>query len=382
MFYDCDGLTSVTIPDRVTSIGKMAFYFCSSLAGITTPISVTSIGDYAFEYCSNLKCVFYKGSEDDWSNISIGGNNDILKNANIHYNSTENDGYIPEIIQPSCEKEGYTIYKCSVCENSYNTNYTSNLGHSFTNYLSDNNATCTEDGTKTAKCDRCDVTDTIIDIKSAKGHKFNGGKNCILCGEVNPDYVDPAAKPTTEPKETTTQIEPTQTPAQEPSDVPTQLLTSATTTTNIALPTTVNPTAITPTQAQQETTTIEPASIKVSGTVYKLDKNGDYVSSKVKEPSISKATKTKKSFKATWKKVSAVSGYEVQYSTSKKFTNKTTKTKTVKDNKSKKPSLTVKKLKSKKTYYVRVRTYKNVKINGKSAKVYSSWSKVRSVKAK
>ena len=36
-------------------------------------------------------------------------------------------------------------------------------GHSFTNYIPDNNATCTEDGTKTAKCDHCDATDTIPD---------------------------------------------------------------------------------------------------------------------------------------------------------------------------------------------------------------------------
>ena len=44
------------------------------------------------------------------------------------------------------------------------------LGHSFTHYVSNNDATCTEDGTKTAKCDRCDVTDTVADVGSATGH--------------------------------------------------------------------------------------------------------------------------------------------------------------------------------------------------------------------
>ena len=44
--------------------------------------------------------------------------------------------------------------------------------HSFTNYVSDNNATCTEDGTKTAKCDHCDATDTIPNAGSALGHSF------------------------------------------------------------------------------------------------------------------------------------------------------------------------------------------------------------------
>lgn len=46
------------------------------------------------------------------------------------------------------------------------------LAHSFTNYISDNNATCTEDGTKTAKCDNCNATDTQPDVGSATGHNF------------------------------------------------------------------------------------------------------------------------------------------------------------------------------------------------------------------
>ena len=46
------------------------------------------------------------------------------------------------------------------------------LGHSFTNYVSDGNATCETDGTKTAKCDRCDETDTVIDAGSVIGHAY------------------------------------------------------------------------------------------------------------------------------------------------------------------------------------------------------------------
>ena len=46
------------------------------------------------------------------------------------------------------------------------------LGHSFTQYESNNDATCLEDGTKTAKCDRCEVTKTITDEGSAFGHSF------------------------------------------------------------------------------------------------------------------------------------------------------------------------------------------------------------------
>ena len=56
-FYDCDYLTSVTIPNSVTSIGSSAFYFCRFLTSVTIPNSVTSIEYQAFCYCSGLTSV-------------------------------------------------------------------------------------------------------------------------------------------------------------------------------------------------------------------------------------------------------------------------------------------------------------------------------------
>ena len=53
-FSYCSGLTSVTIPNSVTSIGSSAFSYCSSLASVTIPESVTSIGSGAFSGCSSL----------------------------------------------------------------------------------------------------------------------------------------------------------------------------------------------------------------------------------------------------------------------------------------------------------------------------------------
>ena len=96
---------------------------------------------------------------------------------------------------------------------------------------------------------------------------------------------------------------------------------------------------------------------------------------KLGSPSLSKVTAGKKQFKATWKSVKNIDGYQIQYSTSSSFKSGN-KTVTVSGYKS--TSKTVKSLKAKKKYYVRIRGYKT--INGK--KQYSAWSKSKTVTTK
>lgn len=111
--------------------------------------------------------------------------------------------------------------------------------------------------------------------------------------------------------------------------------------------------------------------------VYTFNKTGETYTAtipKLGKPSISKLTKGKKRFTAKWKKVDGVGGYQLQYSTYKSF--KKAKKVKIKGNKTFKK--TVKKLKGKKKYYVRIRAYK--KINGKTK--YSKWSAKKSVKTK
>lgn len=73
-------VTSVTIPDSVTSIPDAAFYNCGNLETIHIPVSVTFIGSYAFDDCPNLMTVTYPGSKTQWDAIAKGSNNDVLEN--------------------------------------------------------------------------------------------------------------------------------------------------------------------------------------------------------------------------------------------------------------------------------------------------------------
>ena len=70
-FYDCSGLTSITIPNSVTSIGEYAFGECSGLTSITIPNSVTSIGEGAFYGCMGLTSITIPNSVTSISNVAF-----------------------------------------------------------------------------------------------------------------------------------------------------------------------------------------------------------------------------------------------------------------------------------------------------------------------
>ena len=93
---------------------------------------------------------------------------------------------------------------------------------------------------------------------------------------------------------------------------------------------------------------------------------------------ISKLVGSTKKLTVKWsKKTSEVTGYQIQYSANAKFS----KAKTLTMSKSV-TEKTLSKLSAKKTYYVKIRTYKTVKVDGKAVNIYSDWSKIKSVKTK
>ena len=87
---------------------------------------------------------------------------------------------------------------------------------------------------------------------------------------------------------------------------------------------------------------------------------------------LKKAVSKSRGIQVTWKRqITPIDGYQIQYCTNKDFKGRTAKITTAPQNVSVKK---ISKLKGKKKYYVRIRTYKNVKVNGKSRKLYSDWS--------
>ncbi len=147
-FCSCVNLESVTIPDSVTTIGFMAFYACSSLTEVTVPKSVTVINNHTFSNCRSLTSVTITAS-------------------------------VTKIYETAFEDTPDVVIRCF--ENTYAHSFAVDMGisyeimtceHSFTNYVYDNNATCTEDGTKTAYCDNdCGASDTVTEEGSG-GHRY------------------------------------------------------------------------------------------------------------------------------------------------------------------------------------------------------------------
>lgn len=79
-FGSCTSLKSITLPSSLSSISGTLFSGCSQLTTIHIPVSVTSIGNNAFADCPSLMTVTYPGSKTQWDDITKGSNSDVLEN--------------------------------------------------------------------------------------------------------------------------------------------------------------------------------------------------------------------------------------------------------------------------------------------------------------
>ena len=240
------------------------------------------------------------------------------------------------IAQPTCTAYGKTKYTCTQCGDSYTVANIKPKGHQ--NKFQLTKATTSKDG--------------------------QTYKKCSVCGAVTGKTVIPKASNIKLSKTAYTYNGKVQKPSVTVKDSKGKTLKNGT-----------------------DYTVTYPKGMKNVGKyTVKVTLKGNYSGSKSmtyninpKGTSVSKVKAAKKGFKVTWKKqATQTSGYQVQYSTSSKFK----KAKTVTISKNKTTSKSVGKLSAKKKYYVRVRTYKTVKVNGKNVKLYSGWSKAKSVTTK
>lgn len=219
-FYNCSGLTGITLPGTLTGIGQKAFYHCTGLSEITIPQNVSSIAANAFDSCSGMHYVTFSGNAPEtiattaftgvtataYYPVSDTSWNDVIGNQ---YGGTltwqpHTHSYQPVVIAPTCTEQGYTSYQCTRCNSSYASDYVNALGHvsvadqavpatctqtgltegshcsvcgevivsqketqkaehRFTEYISNEDANYEQDGTMTAQCKLCHETDTIAD---------------------------------------------------------------------------------------------------------------------------------------------------------------------------------------------------------------------------
>lgn len=186
-FYNCTTLESVVLPDSVTTIGNSAFEGCSSLKTAELNENLTTIGNNAFSGCSSLESVQMPESLETIGNYAFNGCSG-LKTVNL------NDG-----LKTIGER---AFYGCSALKEVEIPASTATLNsycedHSFSDWTIDFEATCQDEGIKTRSCSVCGYEET--EFTNTTGHTektinkidatcsesgYTGDVICEVCNET------------------------------------------------------------------------------------------------------------------------------------------------------------------------------------------------------
>lgn len=98
------------------------------------------------------------------------------------------DYHETRVVAPTCTEIGYTVYTCKNCGKSKNENTVPATGHTFLNYVYNNDASCTQNGTESAQCERCDAKDSRAKEGTMLAHEYEWMHNsqshyqvCVNC---------------------------------------------------------------------------------------------------------------------------------------------------------------------------------------------------------
>ncbi len=416
VFSDCDSLESITIPGKVTSIGSYLFMNCNRLTSITLPDSVTSIGDYAFYGCNGLKSITIPiGVKNIGESVFLQCSN--LTDINVNSDNTQyssDNGILfnydkTELIQyPQGKKEtAYTIPEnvtsIGDCAFTFCESLTSitipngmlNIGRNVFTRCNGLISVTIPNSVISIGISAFLYCDSLTEINIDSGNKQYTSQDGVLFNYDKTELIQyPKGK-----KQTTYTVPNSVKIIGDGAFYHCDNLES------IVIPNSVinmgedvfesyyweitikcykgsyaeqyakennidyeliDDNSNTPNNSTKPNQTVSPVNKAKTPSTTKV------IIPKPAKVKAVKLTAKKKKLNVKWKKVSVATGYEVMYAKNNKFT-KGKKTVKVKKNK-----VTLKRLKSKKKYFVKVRAYKTV--NGNTS--YGKWSKVVKKKVK
>ena len=148
VFWGCDKLTEIVIPDKVSAIPYGTFFNCTNLTKVVIGKNITTIDETAFKGANNAVIYGYSDSAAF----------SFAKANNIKFFCIEHI-YIDTVTAPTCTEKGYTTHTCA-CGDSYVDSYIDALGHKYGAWEQTKAPTCTAKGSESRTCTRCNVSET------------------------------------------------------------------------------------------------------------------------------------------------------------------------------------------------------------------------------